>query len=154
MRRKNFAMSLSKREFQRPHTGPVLDFDRLASAVREASPEIVFAVALGSGARGKLLPGSDLDLALYLDNPDQSFAAHSAVTRALDGLLPGVAVDIGVLNRAEPVYRFEAASGKLLFTRDPEAWLEFFARAAREYEYQMADYERQRQYRMEARHAR
>ncbi len=129
----------------------VLDFERLAETIRHASPDVVFAVVLGSAAGGILRPGSDLDLGLFIADISRAWAVRSAVGQALEGLLPGVPIDLGILNNADPVYRFEAASGRLLFTRDLEAWLEFFSRAAREYEYQMADYERQRRYRMEAR---
>jgi len=128
-----------------------VDFERLAATIRSASPDVVFAVVLGSAAEGNLRPGSDLDLALFITDISRAWAVRSAVDQALDGLLPGVPIDIGILNHSDPVYRFEAASGRLLFTRDLEVWLEFFSRAAREYEYQMADYERQRRYRMEAR---
>ena len=144
-------MSLSKRHLNRRQGDRTVDLDVLGRAIRGAAPEVMFAVVLGSGADGVLHPGSDLDLALFLDDPAKSFAAQTAVLRAVDALLPDVTPDIGILNRAEPVYRFEAASGKLLFARDREAWLAFFSRAARAYEYQMADYERQRKYRLEAR---
>ena len=131
-----------------------LDFNRLAVAVREASSDIVFAVVLGSAKGGVVEPGSDLDLAVFLTDPERAISVYDAVSRAVNALLPEVIADIGFLNRADPVYRFQAASGRLLFTRDQEVWLDFFSRAAREYEYQIADYARQLRYRLEARHAR
>ena len=57
--------------------------------------------------------------------------------------------DIGILNGAEPIYRFEALKGRLLFCRDEERYLDFFSLTCREYESQIADYERQRRYRLE-----
>jgi hypothetical protein len=38
------------------------------------------------------------------------------------------------LNSAEPVYRFEALKGRLLFTRDHDFYIKFFSIASREYE--------------------
>ena len=60
---------------------------------------------------------------------------------------PGAYCDIGFLNHAEPVYRFEALRGRLLFTRNVETYLRFFSLTCREYESQLADYERQYRYR-------
>lgn len=108
---------------------------------------------MGSSTNGTVAPGSDLDLALYLTHkPDLSFYAN--FPEAVNTLIPNVRVDFGLLNNAEPVYRFEALKGRLLFTRDPEAYLDFFSRTCREYEMQMADYDRQLNYRLEAAAAR
>ena len=64
--------------------------------------------------------------------------------------VPGGNGEIGFLNDAEPVYRFEALKGRLLFTRDRNEYLSFFALTCREYESQLVDYERQYRYRMGA----
>lgn len=143
-------MSLSQRHLDRRTAVRTLDFDRLAAALQSSSPDIVFAVVLGSGVTGVLPPGSDLDLALWIAEPSRALEALLAAIKAVESLLPDVRPDVGVLNRADPVYRFAAAGGRLLFTRDLEVWLDFFSRAAREYEYQLADYDRQRRYRLEA----
>lgn len=66
-------------------------------------------------------------------------------------VVPGVECDVGVLNDADPVFRFEALRGQLLFTRDRERYLDVYSLTCREYESQMADYERQHRYRLEAR---
>ena len=68
-------------------------------------------------------------------------------------MAPRAEADVGFLNRAEPVYRFEALKGKVLFCRDQETYVKFFSLTCREYESQIADYERQRQYRIEAKTA-
>ncbi len=69
---------------------------------------------------------------------------------AVSEIVPGIECDIGILNNAEPVYRFEALRGKLLFARDYEAYLKFYSLTCREYESQLADYERQHRYRLAA----
>ena len=62
-------------------------------------------------------------------------------------VVPDVRCDIGILNSAEPIYRFEALKGRLLFARDQERYVTFFSKTCREYESQMFDYERQLKYR-------
>ena len=47
-------------------------------------------------------------------------------------------VDLVVLNDANPILRFEAVSGRRLFTRDLLALAEFVSLTAREYEDEMA----------------
>ena len=59
----------------------------------------------------------------------------------------GVRCDLGTLNGAEPVYRYEALKGKLLFVRDRERWLQFYSRTCRQYESQMFHYQKQLAYR-------
>lgn len=107
---------------------------------------------MGSAVTGKVQAYSDLDLAFYLSEPP-SFRFYNEVMDVVRDVVPDVRCDIGVLNSAEPVYRFEALKGKLLFARDQERYLAFFSKTCREYESQMFDYERQRRYRREAAHA-
>jgi predicted nucleotidyltransferase len=123
--------------------------DALARALDAALPEAEFCLLLGSAAGGTVAESSDLDLAFYL-NGRPSIEFYRRVSEAVRELLPGVTCDTGVLNFAEPVYRFEALKGRLLFTRDEERYVEFFSRTCREYESQMFDYERQLRYRLEA----
>jgi len=146
-------MSLSKQHLA-PNQSPVhFDPDQLGAALMSAFPGISFAFLMGSSTNGTVAPGSDLDLALYLsEKPTLSFYADFPET--VNTLIPNVRVDFGLLNNAEPVYRFEALKGRRLFTRDPEIYYDFFSRTCREYEMQMADYDRQLTYRLEAAAAR
>lgn len=146
-------MSLSKQHLAPNNTPVSFDPDHLAQALEEHVPIITFALLMGSAEKGIVAPGSDLDLALFVTkDPDLSFYSHFPDT--VNAIVPNVRVDIGILNQADPVYRFEALKGRLLFTRDPEAYHEFFSRTCREYEMQIADYERQLTYRLEAAAAR
>ena len=43
------------------------DIDQLAEAIRRRCPEVVFALLHGSASDGAVKPGSDVDIALYLD---------------------------------------------------------------------------------------
>jgi len=103
---------------------------------------------VGSAARGVILAHGDLDLAVYCAEP-LSLQQRIAVTGSVSDLHQGVRCDLGILNRAEPVFRFESLKGRLLFARDEETWLRFYSTTCREYESQMVHYERQRRYRLE-----
>jgi len=91
-------------------------------------------------------------MAFYL-REKPTFDFYSNVEEIAGDFFPTVRCDTGILNSAEPVYRFEALKGRLLFARDQERYASFFSQACREYESQMFDYERQRCYRREAAHA-
>jgi predicted nucleotidyltransferase len=140
-------MTLSKRYLNRP-TGDTVDFPGLGDAIREACPEVVFAYVHGSAAGGEVEPYSDLDIAVYLSDeaPLDFYGRVSDAAQTVVAARP----DVGILNEAEPVYRFEALKGRLLFTRDPKMWLRFYSITCREYEHQMVHYERQLRYRLKA----
>lgn len=143
-------MGLSKRYLDR-NSEPV-DFDpgALGRRFEDEVPEILFAYILGSAAGGRVGAYSDLDIALYLDG-QPSLELYSRIQNVCADIVGEVRCDIGFLNNAEPVYRFEALKGRLLFRRDTEKWLTFYSRTAREYEDQMFHYKKQRRYRLEAR---
>jgi hypothetical protein len=145
-------MGLSKKYLSENRKPVYFEPAELASVLRETLPEAEFCFLLGSAMDGIVAVGSDLDLAFYLQGKP-SFAFYERVVEAVKRLMPDVRCDTGILNNAEPVFRFEALKGRLLFARDQERYLTFFSRTCREYESQMFDYERQRRYRREAAHA-
>lgn len=142
-------MSIAKQHLDINSEPIVFSIGLLGEAIKEACAGVIFALLMGSAKDGVVPPRSDLDLALYLkDRADRSiFSVVEDAVRPVVGR--EVRVDVGLLNGAEVVYRFEAIKGKLLFTRDKELWSAFFSLACREYETQMALYRRQRRYRME-----
>lgn len=142
-------MGLSKRYLDRNATPVEFDPAALARRIEDEVPEILFAYILGSSAGGRVEPHSDLDIAAWLAG-ESTLQLYSRVQDISDDILGGVRCDLGILNSAEPIYRFEALKGHLLFTRDRELWLTFYSRASREYEHQMFDYGKQRRYRLEA----
>lgn len=143
-------MGLSKRYIDKNENEVSFSFRELADAVRDGMPDVVFACVLGSTAeRSVVKPHSDLDLALYLDG-EPSLEIYEKAQEICTAVVGPVRCDLGILNRAEPVYRFEALKGRLLFTRDEEKWLAFFSLTCREYESRIFSYERQRRYRLEA----
>ena len=142
-------MPLSKHHIDTQSQPVSFDAVALGADLEREVPDIDFAVLMGSAKNGVVAPHSDLDLALFL-RAEPSQALYETVGRiAASHVGPDVRADIGILNRAEPVYRFEALKGRLLFRRDEEQWLNFYSVTGRLYEHQMADYARQRRYRLE-----
>jgi len=145
-------MSLSRKHLAENFIPVHFDPDRLAAVLNEKLPEADFCFLMGSAVDGVVKAYSDLDLAFYLTEPS-SFHFFNEVTDVVHTVVPNVRVDVGILNSAEPVYRFEALKGRRLFARNEERYLTFYSRTCREYESQMFDYERQRRYRREAQEA-
>ena len=114
------------------------------------------AFLFGSAKDGVVKVGSDVDVALLLEqNVDCEVRSlvYKTVFEFIDECAPGAMADIGFLNGVEPVYRFEALKGRLLFARDMDEYAAYYSITCREYESQMADYERQLNYRLAAKGA-
>ncbi len=126
----------------------VFDPAALGEALRAECPEVDFILLMGSGRDGRIPPGGDLDLAIGLRDR-LTYELRGRIAQVVGRLAPGVDVDVGRFDGTEPVYRFEALKGRLLFTRDQERFQDAFSLACREYESQMHDYERQAAYRLE-----
>ena len=141
-------MSLSRREANK-NMAPV-DFNPnvLGAALRDGCPEMLFALLLGSARDGRIPPGGDLDIAVSLES-GLNLTLVERITAIVQRVLPDIDIDIGCFDRAEPVYRFEALKGRLLFARDNDRFLDAYSLACREYESQMYDYERQARYRLQ-----
>ena len=145
-------MSFSRSHLSENQVPVHFDPTQLSVVSKENLPEVDFCLLMGSSVDGTVAVGSDIDLAFYL-REKLTFRFYSKTMEVIRGFLPDVCADIGILNSAEPVYRFEALKGKQLFVRDMEVYVSFYSRTCREYESQMFDYERQRRYRREACHA-
>lgn len=141
-------MSLSKREFKTGGEPVIFDPLALGEALRMECPEVDFVLLMGSGRDGRIPAGGDLDLAVGMQER-LTYELRKRIATVAGRLAPGVDVDLGLFDRAEPVYRFEALKGRLLFTRDQERFLAAYSLACREYESQMLDYERQALYRLQ-----
>ncbi|MFA5864350.1 MAG: nucleotidyltransferase domain-containing protein [Phycisphaerae bacterium] len=123
------------------------DVETLGGRLKDQCPNIVFIFLHGSARDGNLRSGGDIDLALFVRGKP-GWDLYGQVEEIAETVVPGVKIDIGILNEAEPIYRFEALKGRLLFCRDMESYMDFFSLVCREYESQIADYERQKKYRM------
>jgi predicted nucleotidyltransferase len=123
------------------------DVDRLTDLLKQQCPQICFALLHGSAQDGQVKEAGDIDLALFIEGK-ASLEVYEKVCTLVEAVAPGARCDVGILNNAEPVYRFEALKGRLLFYRNEEQYLHFFSLTCREYESQVADYQRQQRYRL------
>ncbi len=121
----------------------------LADALYAKCPSIQFAYLLGSGQDGYIKPHSDLDLAIHNGMQPATWELRNAVSEICHEIAPGIRCDLGFLDHADSVYRFEALKSRCLFVRDKERWLDFYSNTCREYETTMVHYRRQLKYRQE-----
>lgn len=140
-------MPLSKHHIDTQETEIPVDFDGIKSLLESEYPQVVFALIMGSASEGTIAKKADLDLAVYLEKK-VGWEVLSSVMQSIGDLHKGARCDLGVLNNAEPIYRYEAIKGRLLFTRDQERWLTFYSVTCREYETQIFHYQKQLQYRL------
>ena len=145
----NNSMGLSKEHLNNNDVAVTFDPDLLAGRLKSELAEVSFCLLMGSAKDGVVQPRSDLDLAFYTDGkPGLDFFVRAE--KIVGDAVPGVRCDIGILNRAEPIFQFESLKGRLLFARDMKKYAGFFSLACRQYESQIADYKRQLTYRLEA----
>jgi len=123
------------------------DVDKLAELLRQQCPEIRLAFLHGSAKEGVVKEASDIDIAVLIEGKAR-LEIYEKIYDIVGSVAAHANCDVGILNNADPVFRFEVLRGKLLFYREREEYLYFFSLTCREYESQMADYERQRRYRL------
>lgn len=92
------------------------------------------AYLFGSRYRGTYSPESDIDVAVLLSElPEGMLDYYLDITDRLSNLL-GDRVDLVILNTAPPLLRHQVIkNGKIIYSRDETARVEFEARAEREY---------------------
>ncbi len=109
--------------------------------VWEASPNVIAAWAFGSAQDGMVRPGSDVDIGILAQTLPGLEEQLDLLIRLQD-TLGFEDIDLVILNDANPILRFEAISGRLLFCRDVGRRVEFVSLSAREYEDAMAFWQR------------
>ena len=105
--------------------------------VLEPRPEILEAYLFGSVARGEARAGSDLDIAVFVDQrrcPESPFGYRAALTADLMSGLGTNGVDVVILNDAPPLlYHRVLRDGIRLLSRDLMATTTREARALSRY---------------------
>lgn len=101
---------------------------------------ISLAVIFGSQATGRAVPGSDLDLAVWLEeqrllsNEQEAARARRQLLRDLIDYLETGSIDLVILNRASPLLKFQVArNGKPVYQKTPGLFAGFCSRALREH---------------------
>lgn len=99
----------------------------------EQTPQVVAAWVFGSAQEGCVRSGSDLDVGVLFRRPP-TLDVLATLRADLQEALQIEDIDLVTLNRASPITRFEAVSGRAIFCRDRARRAEFVSLAAREYE--------------------
>lgn len=86
-----------------------MDRQRLATIAAKYGARLV--LQFGSSVSGKTHAGSDVDIAVLLEEPELSLQRHSELVHELQGLVEGAEVDLVVLNRADPLLLKQVLDG-------------------------------------------
>lgn len=114
---------------------------QMAAHCLAGSGNVLAAWHFGSTAQGRFRPGADIDIGvLFVRHP--SLDALADLRSDLQKVLNYDDIDLVVLNGASPILRFEAVSGRAIYTADLEARATFVSLTAREYEDEMAQYQK------------
>jgi len=94
--------------------------DRLTMCLAHVTPPVVAAYLFGSAARGETTSLSDVDIAVYLDEPSREsrVAAYLGLRRRLDQALANGPVDLVLLNDAPPALAGRIIAGDLVYSAD------------------------------------
>lgn len=107
-------------------TTPSFQKQRLVDALTRL-PVVELAVLFGSAARGEGRKGSDVDVAVRLEEDSASDLSHLEATLSRT---TGLEIDLVPLDASPPLLRFEIArDGVVLIERKPYAWADFRAQA-------------------------
>lgn len=112
-----------------------------AETVWQSAPAVIAAWAFGSARDGQVRSGGDVDVGILTAEP-LSLDDRLSLVIELQAAWGYGDVDLVVLNDANPILRFEAVSGRRLFCRDVAAMAAFVSLTAREYEDEMAQWQR------------
>jgi predicted nucleotidyltransferase len=104
-------------------------------------PNVMAVWAFGSAQTGEVKRGSDADVAVWGERPF-TLDERLQILDQLQAQLQFDDIDLIILNNANVILRFEAVSGRLLFCRDMQQMAAFVSLTAREYEDEMAQWQR------------
>lgn len=107
--------------------------EAIGAAVREALPQASAAWLFGSAAQDHFRPGSDLDIAVDLPQPLDAMQKWAAAEQIAQQFR--IDVDLLDFHRLSTVMQFQVlATGRLLFSQDARATLEYTAFVMGEYQ--------------------
>lgn len=112
-------------------SGPVFERLRTRGAQVLADHRVVFAYLFGSHARHKAHAGSDIDVAVYLDEevtPSSYLDVRLALAADLADLLETDTIDVVILNEAPVALAYRVVrEGEVVFCREDGARIEHWA---------------------------
>jgi predicted nucleotidyltransferase len=110
-----------------------INIESIARELKHTFPEILFAFLYGSSRDGTLMPGSDIDLAIYFEEKASKTDLIPRIIELIESHHSSITCDLTILNTANPLIAFEALRGKLLFIRDEyvEVYADFYSLTCR-----------------------
>ena len=90
-------------------------------------------LAFGSAVSGKIHESSDMDIAVLTDEAEVSLKQFSDVAAELQGLFPGIEVDLVIINHADPLFLKKIVDDSELLYGDRRTFLEFKIYAYKRY---------------------
>ena len=92
----------------------------LGAALESACPFLDFAFLMGSARDGRVPAGGDIDLAVHFHASSAiDWDRINTIMAVVEGQCPHAESDVGILNTAGVIYRFDARRGRLPFVRPP-----------------------------------
>ena len=127
----------------------LLNLPRLASELSKQFPEVLFAYVFGSAKTGEIRPGSDIDVAVWILDPEMKMELIPKLVGLVESFTQGALCDLVFLNDAGDQLAFEVLQGTILFIRDEARDFHsgFYSETCRNYEDHIAWIKKQLQYR-------
>jgi len=121
----------------------------LGSEIKLKFPEVLFAYLFGSSKSGMIMPGSDVDVGVWISDRNKKIELIPGLTGVIESLTSGIPCDLVFLNDAGDQLAFEVLLGTILFIREDARDLHagFYSQTCREYEDHLAWMKKQLQYR-------
>ncbi len=126
-----------------------IDLPCLASELEKRFPNILFAYVFGSAKTGEIRPGSDIDVAVWIIDPEMKMELIPKLVGLVESFTQGALCDLVFLNDAGDQLAFEVLQGTILFIRDEARDLHsgFYSETCRNYEDHIFWIKKQLQYR-------
>ncbi|HEV2125442.1 MAG TPA: nucleotidyltransferase domain-containing protein, partial [Chloroflexota bacterium] len=111
----------------------------IAPYLADTTVRVIAAYLFGSASRGEMTPLSDLDIAVYVDEPKRAvrLQTYASLRQGIEQAMSGLGdyqVDLIVLNDAPPMIAGRAIAGKLLYSADEQHRIAYEARVLDEYQ--------------------
>jgi predicted nucleotidyltransferase len=120
--------------------------DRQCLGQAAAAHGVELLVQFGSTVTGVPHLRSDVDLAVLLTHPPESYAREAELQTALQSCVPDREVDLVILNRADPLLLKQVTESGRLLHGDASRWQEFRAYAFKRYQDHRRFLEMEREY--------
>jgi len=126
-----------------------INIQLLTSEIETQCSYVQFAYLFGSAQNGVVNNGSDIDIAVYVDDTSRKIDAIPQITGIVEQQCGAVDIDIVFLNNADTLLAFEVLKGRRLFVRENAKQLlaGFYSITCREYESEIFWRKKQLEYR-------